>query len=1050
MRYTNHDIHSISGTTMSSAISSLSGNTLTEIGSVDDETEISQEELTSMQFGRAPTVKMLNDIYKRVQHACSRVVLVCGSSGTGKTSLLETLRGPVTEDGNVFVRVKFDQFVGTAPFSTLFTVISDICSIAMQNKSSSSSVRRRLKQIFDKDCIMLASFVANLALILGEEHVHPYRSNVLQDFQRFKNEFKLIIKAFSFVTLVIWFDDIQWADSESLLVVRSMASDVESTNMLLLLSYRKNEPSTLAVEEALSFESEHPHISQSFIELQDLNHTSFTEMVACLLQLPPSKTLMLSHILHYRTNGNPFFLTMLLKSLIESGKLYRNDQDRSWMWDSDEIQNEVEKVDDVKSLLDQMLCRLPQELQDYLVTAAMMGSTFRHGILIDFILQWKADIEGETKWTRQRLNSVLTSSIYDNFLDKDDSGFSRFLYSQIQQRLLESPSFTNLRNEIYGRLGWFLYSLVNQYSEEVLFAAADCFHLGISDIKESDIVKVAEIHLTAGAMAKKRSAFRFSAMYAQYGLILLKNPLPWKLNYDLVFSLSILLAESKLCLGDFAAAISLIKEIIMHANQNLHKLMAQKLLVEISITTFEVREVIQRCFETLKEHDTSFPKNSKRIQISTMFSKTKKAVSSLQDNDFLKLPKMQDDYFSRLIEIHDLLQIYAIIDDQYDIFVYSSLRCLEMSLQFGYSFLTASAVATYGLLHVRNNNINLGIRFATLAMDLQNSWLFSQGYCRTLTISQCYCLHLTQKVNMFMSSLHGAIFHGITCGDSRECLQVAGFYAFAAFVSGASLPDLVEEITTWDEQFADFTGDSSCCSVYKIVLTTAMNLMNLTDESDELTSLVMNEESAFNFASNDSWMRVRLYTFKAFLLFHFGNASRAYEYAIRIVNEDVSRDKCLDFYFTRLYCGMIFLQLANETGKRKFVRLARRKVIDKLRKVADSPNAKPVIKLLEAEYLACCGKSSEIFAPLFMMATQLARNDQNLHYEALALERTSRAFSRKGEIAKSVDHLNQAINAYRNWNANAKVDYMEELRQSQQTTRRSILRKALRNRNITI
>jgi fumarylacetoacetate (FAA) hydrolase family protein len=125
---------------------------------------------------------------------------------------------------------------------------------------------------------------------------------------------------------------------------------------------------------------------------------------------------------------------------------------------------------------------------------------------------------------------------------------------------------------------------------------------------------------------------------------------------------------------------------------------------------------------------------------------------------------------------------------------------------------------------------------------------------------------------------------------------------------------------------------------------------------------------------------------------------------------------------------MVFLRMARKTGrKRKYLSLARRKSMNVVRAFKESPNAKPLLLLLEAEYAAVRGCPGPFVQSLFDVAIESAAQADFVQIEALANECASKASSEESSEAAE-RYISEAVELYDSWDAIAQVECLEEQR----------------------
>ena len=89
-----------------------------------------------------------------------------------------------------------------------------------------------------------------------------------------------------------------------------------------------------------------------------------------------SKVKSLAETIHRKTEGNPFFILMFLRSLYDEKLLQFNFGVMKWTWDEDAVNSKLVTVN-VASVLVNKMNRLQEETQRILMVASCLGATFR-------------------------------------------------------------------------------------------------------------------------------------------------------------------------------------------------------------------------------------------------------------------------------------------------------------------------------------------------------------------------------------------------------------------------------------------------------------------------------------------------------------------------------------------------------------------------------------------------------------------------------------------------------------------------------------------------
>ncbi|MBV5331584.1 AAA family ATPase, partial [bacterium] len=78
-------------------------------------------------YGREQDIITLLESFERVSSGHGVVLLVSGSSGAGKTALVQELQRPVRERNGFFTSGKFDQFQQNIPYFAFRQALAELC-----------------------------------------------------------------------------------------------------------------------------------------------------------------------------------------------------------------------------------------------------------------------------------------------------------------------------------------------------------------------------------------------------------------------------------------------------------------------------------------------------------------------------------------------------------------------------------------------------------------------------------------------------------------------------------------------------------------------------------------------------------------------------------------------------------------------------------------------------------------------------------------------------------------------------------------------------------
>jgi hypothetical protein len=320
-------------------------------------------------YGREQEVKLLLEAFDRIANGTSEIMLVAGFSGIGKTAVVNEVHKPITRQKGYFIKGKFDQFNRNIPFSAFVQALRDLMGqLLSESDAVLAQWRTKILAALGENGEVLIEVIPELENVIGKQPSALELSGTAA-----QNRFNLLLQKFLevFTTpehpLVMFLDDLQWADSASLQLIKILME--EKSYLLLLGAYRDNEvspvhPFMLTVEELKKTGK-----TVNTITLEPLKFCDTNQWVADTLHCATELARPLTELIDRKTQGNPFFITQFLKALHEDGYITFN-HDRGY-WESDLAQiNARSLTDDVVEFMARQLQKLPSETQEILQLAA--------------------------------------------------------------------------------------------------------------------------------------------------------------------------------------------------------------------------------------------------------------------------------------------------------------------------------------------------------------------------------------------------------------------------------------------------------------------------------------------------------------------------------------------------------------------------------------------------------------------------------------------------------------------------------------------------------
>ncbi len=468
-------------------------------------------------YGREKEIDTLFSLFERISQGETALLLIFGYSGIGKSSIVQEMRRPIEQKRGHFIAGKFEQFQQNTPYSALIQAFRKLVQLLLAEKDLDLWKERFLKAL-GFDAQIMIDVIPELKLIIGEQSpVVPL--NVRQAELRFHRTFASFIQVFlkKEHPLVLFVDDLQWADAASLKLLEFFLIENQPSYLLIIGAYRDNEVGPL--HPLMGFFEKLKQIGHSFetLEIAPLSLKAVQNLVSDTLhntQIAP-----LAQLIYQKTQGNPFFVIQFLKTIYQAGLLSFEKQ--SWVADLAQIE-QLKISDNVAELMSRKIQELPLATQELLKAASAIGHAFDLSILADVCSLDLAQV-----------SSHLWEALQEEFISIEESKAARYVFEhdRIQQaayQLIPQQERSKLHYAI-GRV------LLNTTSD--VMSIVNQLNYGRNLIEDQEErMDLARLNLQAGQKAKDAVAYPSALEYFKIGKDLLTQE-SWDQHYELAFFL---------------------------------------------------------------------------------------------------------------------------------------------------------------------------------------------------------------------------------------------------------------------------------------------------------------------------------------------------------------------------------------------------------------------------------------------------------------------------------------------------------------------------------
>jgi serine/threonine protein kinase len=328
-------------------------------------------------YGRAAEVETLLAAFERAAGGRTELMLVTGFSGIGKTAVINEVHKPIVRQRGYFIRGKFDQFNRSIPFSGFVQAFRDLMGQVLdESDAKRQEWRSKILSALGESGQVITDVIPELERLIGPQPAVPELSGSAAQ-SRFNLLFQKFIATFTTAEhpLVIFLDDLQWADLASLQLLQLLTSESHAGYLLLLGAYRDNEvspahPLVLTIEEIRKTGAALTTLTLAPLPPDDIN-----QLVADTLSCPPELALPLTQLVYQKARGNPFFSHQFLKALHAAGLMTFDGEAGYWHCDLAQV-SALALSEDVVEFMAVQLQKLPPGTQEVLKLAACMGNQF--------------------------------------------------------------------------------------------------------------------------------------------------------------------------------------------------------------------------------------------------------------------------------------------------------------------------------------------------------------------------------------------------------------------------------------------------------------------------------------------------------------------------------------------------------------------------------------------------------------------------------------------------------------------------------------------------
>jgi class 3 adenylate cyclase/tetratricopeptide (TPR) repeat protein len=397
-------------------------------------------------IGRDDELATLSTAMKRVAAGEGReIILVAGEPGQGKTTLVSELSRRAHDDGVTVLLGRCDEEVG-APYRPFCEALTHYVANASEPQ---------LQAFVEDHGGELARMVPVLQKRLGDVPPPQSTDPDTERYLLYGAVVGLLGSATASGPVLLVLEDLHWADKPSLQLLRHLVANTAAARLLILGTYRDAELSAAhPLTETLAALHREP-AGVSSIDLKGLDDTGVMSfMEAAAGHVLDDAGVGLAHQVYRETDGNPFFVSELLRELSESGAIIQDAATGRWTAASDD--GTLALPPSVRTVIGTRVSRLGEEATKTLSAAAVIGRDFDLDLLAETT---KVDEDALIDLMEEAQRAALVVEV------KGAPGRYSFSHALVQHTLYEDLGATR-RTRVHRSVGEAIERLYGEHGDE--------------------------------------------------------------------------------------------------------------------------------------------------------------------------------------------------------------------------------------------------------------------------------------------------------------------------------------------------------------------------------------------------------------------------------------------------------------------------------------------------------------------------------------------------------------------------------------------------------
>lgn len=992
-------------------------------------------------YGRQEQVELLLESFERASQGAAEMILVAGYSGIGKSALVNEIHKPITRQKGYFIAGKFDQLKRNIPYAALIQALQELVKqLLTESEAELQLWRQKLLETLGNNGQIIVDVIPEVELIVGKQPAIP-QLGPTETQNRFNLVFQNFLRTFAQKEhpLVIFIDDLQWADLASLKLLELLMTNDECQYLSLIGAYRDNEVSAAhpLIQTLERIKAQNAEVNTLTLEPLSINWVN--QLIADTLKCSEEESQPLTALAFEKTNGNPFFLTQLLQSLYAEDLLSFVPSNGYWHWDIEKIQA-VGITDNVVELMAGKIEKLEDKTQELLKLAACIGNQFDLAVLSIVSDKSISDTVVDL-WSALEQGLILPlSDVYKLLVLQEEEEILvqsseispisipyKFLHDRVQQAAYALIP-EEQKQQVHLQIGKLLLKNTGEEKlEEDIFDLVNQLNIGAGLITANpERIELARLNLMAGKKAKASAAYQAAARYLKAGLKLLSAN-SWEDEYDLTLDLYVEAVSAEYLNAEFDEAEKLAAIVLECARSTIDKVEVYEIKIQSYRSQFQFQRAIETALEIAEQLGVVLPSKPDREDI----GREKQAIENFLNNrsveDLLQLSEMANP--DKLASLRILVSILssAFISNQL-LYALLTLNIVNTSIQYGNSIMSIGGYSCFSPLLAIAQDFDRAYQFGRLSFDLLEKYNAKQLKPMLLNNFHTFVKHWKYWIRDTFDVVEG-IDLGVENGDFEYGGYCASTYANHLLYAGENLSDIEQICSRYMKLMLEYKQDFTV-SILSLVQQLTLNLQGKAEDKEVIQGEAFDEKTVIpiylNIGNNTGLCFFHCH--KSMLLYVLKNFSGALANSQSWHKYQSGAPGMMSIGVTNFYNSLSHLALYSQAEPDEQSQFLQQ-VSDNQGKMKfwaeNAPeNYQHKYDLVAAETAHVMGRAAEA-REYYDRAIEGAKKYGFLQEEAIAYERGAEFYFAIGREEIGRLYIKNAYYAYQRWGACAKTKDLE-------------------------